>query len=551
MKLKSVQIKDFKRFTDLTVQKIPQEAKLIILVGPNGCGKSSFFDALNVFYMKHRGGGYRGNEEYYRKTNTQPSMPDDGIKIQFYDHEAKVNKNPNSGIDPTTENDKKAFYIRTAYRNESEFQLQRLEPAPKKLDADSPRRMIDNNVFVSMNYQRLAMQFISDAVDSQDKKTPLYGSKEHPLEEIRALFSELFLDIELCNFSNPLIGETFRFSKGSIPNFAYMNLSGGEKAAFELILDLVVAKKEFDNTIFCIDEPEAHMHTRLQSKLLNVLLDLIPDNCQLMLATHAIGMMRAAYEIAQEKPNEVVFLDFEKDFDKPQIIKPIEPDRTFWKKTYEIALGDLAKLVAPDQVVVCEGQPKSDGANKNQNHDAYCYEKIFEKEFPLTKFISMGNKHEVSSDKVGLKEILPTLIQGLQIIHLIDRDDLTDEGIKEKNKQGIRVLHLRNLESYLFDDEVLGELAKKKGREEKIEQLLEEKQKIIKEKGCRDNLKLAKREFYIACIDILDLIQCGDTPEEFMRDTLAPLIKPNMEIYKILKNDIFGDDSTPQQTSNN
>ena len=50
MKLKSVNIKDFKRFTNLTVQGIPETARLIILAGPNGCEKSSFFDALYTWY---------------------------------------------------------------------------------------------------------------------------------------------------------------------------------------------------------------------------------------------------------------------------------------------------------------------------------------------------------------------------------------------------------------------------------------------------------------------------------------------------------------------
>ena len=61
---------------------------------------------------------------------------------------------------------------------------------------------------------------------------------------------------------------------------------GGEKAAFDLILDLIVRKREYNNTVFCIDEPESHMNTRLQAALLETLYYLIPENCQLFLATH-------------------------------------------------------------------------------------------------------------------------------------------------------------------------------------------------------------------------------------------------------------------------
>ena len=50
MRIKSVTIKDFKRFTDLTVQGIPETARLIMLAGPNGSGKSSFFDALHTWH---------------------------------------------------------------------------------------------------------------------------------------------------------------------------------------------------------------------------------------------------------------------------------------------------------------------------------------------------------------------------------------------------------------------------------------------------------------------------------------------------------------------
>ena len=41
MKIKSIKLKDFKRFTDLTIEGLPETAKLVVMIGPNGCGKSS------------------------------------------------------------------------------------------------------------------------------------------------------------------------------------------------------------------------------------------------------------------------------------------------------------------------------------------------------------------------------------------------------------------------------------------------------------------------------------------------------------------------------
>ena len=132
-------------------------------------------------------------------------------------------------------------------------------------------------------------------------------------------------DITLTDLGRPLENGTFYFTKGASKNFPYKNLSGGEKAAFDMLLDIVTNKKDFDDTIYAIDEPKSHLNPRLHGKLLRVLCDIIPENCQLWLATHAIGMLRAARDLAISHPGRVVFLDFDKDFDETRIL----PARAF------------------------------------------------------------------------------------------------------------------------------------------------------------------------------------------------------------------------------
>ena len=120
-------------------------------------------------------------------------------------------------------------------------------------------------------------------------------------------------------------------------SFSYQNLSGGEKAAFDLLLDMVVKRRSFDDTVFVIDEPEAHMGTRLQGALLEELYRLIPDN-SMWIATHSIGMMRKARELYEAHPGEVIFLDFEgQNFDEPVNLHPIAPTRAFWERVLRVA----------------------------------------------------------------------------------------------------------------------------------------------------------------------------------------------------------------------
>ena len=534
MKLQSATIKNFKRFTHLTIQNIPSSARLIMLAGPNGCGKSSLFDAFNIWHRKVKRPRYDPNwqTDYHSKVTSPTERFNDQVDVVFHE-ESPANDNEK----------KKLFYIRSAYRNDPEFKIQQLSRVGSSLDEEIVQRMIDNDAAVSRNYQRMVAQSLDSLYDRQHDSMTVPQLREQIIGEIRGALALIFPNIELDSLDHPLEDGTYRFTKGISEGFEFKNLSGGEKATFDLILDIVVRKREYNNTIFCIDEPESHMNARLQADLLEVLYGLMPENCQLFLATHSIGMMRRARDIEKQNPQTVVFLDFgDRDFDVPQVIEPATPNRGFWHQAYEVALDDLAALVAPSRVVICEGEPATNRPARNHNHDARCYDAIFGEEFPETRFVSMGSDQQIQGDKRGLAEALRLLISEIQVIRLIDRDDRTEATIAEANAKGTRVLSRRNLESYLYDDEVLTALSESEDLPDKAMELIVEKSNILSSISNRapDDLKPAAGQIFIACRKILNLTQRGNTAEEFARETLAPMVKPGMTVYDELREDIFG-----------
>ena len=529
MRFKGAVIKDFKRFTHLTIQGIPETARLIMLAGPNGSGKSSFFDALNSWH-KSFARRSQWNDDYHLKVYSRNTSQWNQDQLAVTCHQP---------LPRDDQEKKKLVYIRSAFRNDPEFQTGQLQRVPSPLDETRVNRMIDNDVAISRNYRRIVGQ-VFDIFEAEPMMTTEFTSAI--VDPIRDPVARLFPGLILNALANPMDDGTFRFTKGESEGFHFKNLSGGEKSVFDLVLDLVVARRSYDNTLFCIDEPESHMNSRIQAELLSVLYDLIPENCQLMLATHSIGMMRRARDLESANPGSVVFLDFGgRDFDAPQIIDPTVPDVVFWQRAYDVALDDLAALIAPERVVVCEGEPRNRNAGGSYSHDARCYERIFQGEFPETRFVPGGNAPEVAEDRRGIAYALGILTQGTEVLKLIDRDARSADEVANLTKRGVRVLSRRNLESYLLDDEVLQALALSVGREGDTAALLAAKKDIrAKRSGdAPDDLKPASGEIYLACKNTLGLAKPGNDAKTFMRDTLAPLIKPGMHVYEALKRDVF------------
>ena len=532
MRIKSISVRHFKRFTNLTVPEIPPTSKLVILVGPNGSGKSSLFEALN-HWQSLNVFGRTGEESYFRKNQEAPkqgSWYENLIDLEFH------------GLTfGTPKNTKGKFYFRTAYRNESDFTIQNLSKQSDPTESYKLATLAQNDLTVSENYQRLISQTLNGVFDPQNGGKTVENLREELIGKIQKSLSMIFGDLNLASVGDPLINGSFYFEKGASKDFHYKNLSAGEKSVFDLVLDLIVKSSYFPNSIYCIDEPEAHMHTALQSIVLQELYNLVPETSQLWIATHSIGMLKKASDIELSKPGTVTFLDLSnRDFDTPQIITPSAIDSVMWEKFASLAFGDFSKLIAPDRIVFCEGTSKG---RAYKDFDAQIYGAIFVKIMPTTKFISIGSCSELENLANQTVSVTGKILQNTQVIKFIDRDGKSDPEVVEANARGIKVSKMRNIECYLLDDEIIMQLCKSLGKENLIPDCLAEKQTAIAKSVARgnplDDIKSASGEIFVGLKRILSLPRAGNTSCAFLRDTMTPLVTQETEVYKTLYREIF------------
>jgi hypothetical protein len=362
-------------------------------------------------------------------------------------------------------------------------------------------------------------------------------AKAHIIGELNAALKKC-LDLEIYSLGNIDAHEGTLYFKKSDSDicFDFNVLSSGEKEVIDILLDLYLRRSIYTNSIYIIDEPELHLSTAIQRSLLIEINKMIPHNCQIWLATHSIGFLRALQEELKNDSQIVEFKANNRWASESYTLKPAITSRSMWQDIFSTALEDLATLICPKAIVYCEGRadPRADGSE--QGLDAKVFNTIFAHNYPDIQFVSSGGNTELDQRSDIAIAILSKVFPNISIWVLKDRDMASGKNTNEDTRQlylennpdNHRILKRFELENYLYDKEVLMAFCKEKGLEFNGEKYDNTVTDIVNQE-LKDDTNFIK-----SCCNITTSIN-----SKKFKLNLAKIITDSMNVYKELEDEIF------------
>lgn len=461
MRIKKIQLKGYKRFHHLTIDLGNDPKRIVALVGPNGCGKSSVFDSMlfvnNQFDQlgdrnhRHKDYTYHSLEGIHDYNIQNISILFD--KGEFYSVRSK--KSP-MGKQNTV------FSFRSSFRYNGTLKVTQSSAVSELSKNDyGATTASDIDQKMEQNYRRLYIKY-NKYLNEKDCRPS--EAKSHIIGELNNSICNC-LRLRIDSIGDIEAGKgTLYFRKSDTPNpFEYNVLSSGEKEVIDLLLDLYIRKDEYDDSVYIIDEPELHLNTAIQRKLLIEINRMIPENCQIWVATHSIGFLRALQEELNDVSQIIEFKEENQWASQSYTLTPMVKSRNNWSKLFSTALDDLTGLVSPKRIIYCEGraEPKKNG--EERGFDAQVFNTVFGEKHPDTLFISSGGNTELDQRSEIAIAILSKVFTDVDIWVLKDRDMASGKNTTETDRQvylsnnptNHRVLKRFEIENYLFDKEVL------------------------------------------------------------------------------------------------
>ena len=458
MKIKTINLKKYKRFHDLTIDLGENPKRIIALIGPNGCGKSSVFDGMSYASQWYSVGFGQSSNEVSGYHNRYKDVSVNGGDIYITFDNGKNMYDISQELQATNKGHT-LFVFRSPYRYTSRLLISSLKQIPDmKNNSNGAKYSTDLDDKMTNNFQLLYSQ-----INSYYKTSKMYY--EDVVDLFLGKINESLrncLNIQIAELGEIIDGNgTLMFKKDDQEElFNYNVLSSGEKEVVDMLIDIFVKSNIFNDSVYIIDEPELHLNTSIQRKLLIEINKIVPENCQIWIATHSVGFLRA---LEEDFVDDSQIIKFDGNYANEQItLTPMPRTRKNFLQLYKTAVDDISELIAPKTIVYCEGKINSD----NDGLDEFCYNEIFNEEYSDVLFISSGGCSELDKYSDIALMLLNKAFRGVELIRLKDRDingnsesdaitSLEDRLNFLSKSDAYRMLLRREIENYLLDYEIL------------------------------------------------------------------------------------------------
>ena len=311
-------------FFDITDLNIPdgqhEGSGLTIFVGENGCGKSSLLDAFALPYVSYKADGFSltdiNNPEHkveiniltdkvYDYKGTMPKADYKGKGFTFLGGvRARGNKGFLSSMIVTDQKFIKADGETKPKDNTPDLRLSVNNPWSGSRFSEIEFLILDKNrtfqtrkgknndtrfdrLMEDLNYQYIQKE--NHPIDCNEKLNEITEVESDGIKEAIQKFAAITgntVQLNLIDNWKPFLNAYFGIEKENLQSIPLNQLGSGYEMIFSLIYSYYLSKKGNKKLIILIDEPELHLHPKLQSDFISLLLEFSKDS-QVILSTHS------------------------------------------------------------------------------------------------------------------------------------------------------------------------------------------------------------------------------------------------------------------------
>ncbi len=340
--IRRLEIKNFRLFSsdesfimdDINMPDGENEGSgLTVLVGENGCGKTSILDALAMPFVSYKADSFSIDDmnelgekkceisiytdKEFNYKGTMPKAIYQGIGFEFNgglrsrgsNHYLSSMVVTDQKVIKENESDAPQGYspdLRLSVNNPwsgSRFDMLEYLILDKNRTYQTRKGTYNDTRFdrimEDMNFQYMKMKD-NTPIDCNFLLNQLGNYREiSATEKINnaidkfARISEENLAIELMDNCKPFENAFFGVRKDNHQTIKLSQLGSGYEMIFSLIYSYYLSKKENKSLIILIDEPELHMHPKLQMEFINLLFEFSKDS-QIIITTHSPLLVKQA-----------------------------------------------------------------------------------------------------------------------------------------------------------------------------------------------------------------------------------------------------------------